>query len=207
MNDGGDSPSALRRFKPYPAYKDSGVQWLGEIPAHWEVKRLKRLAAVQLSNVDIEEKRTALITRAVTKGLDPSVPMKDSGVEWLGEIPAHWEVQAAGRLINGIEQGWSPVAEDRQAGPDEWAVIRLSAVAKGVFRPSEHKALPPDLSPDTRYEIRDGDFLLTRANTPELVGDVCVVRNALPRLMLCDLVYRLDLRRDCVVQSFSRTGF
>ncbi|MCK6557191.1 restriction endonuclease subunit S [Candidatus Binatia bacterium] len=35
--------SALRRFKPYPAYKDSGVEWLGEIPAHWEVKRLKRL--------------------------------------------------------------------------------------------------------------------------------------------------------------------
>ena len=37
----------LRRFKPYPAYKDSGVEWLGEIPAHWEVKRLKTLAAVQ----------------------------------------------------------------------------------------------------------------------------------------------------------------
>ncbi len=42
----------------------------------------------------LQEKRTALITRAVTKGLDPNVPMKDSGVEWLGEIPAHWEVQA-----------------------------------------------------------------------------------------------------------------
>lgn len=40
----------------------------------------------------LQEKRTALITRAVTKGLDPDVPMKDSGVEWLGEIPAHWEV-------------------------------------------------------------------------------------------------------------------
>jgi type I restriction enzyme, S subunit len=38
----------------------------------------------------LAEKRTALITHAVTKGLDPSVPMKDSGVEWLGEIPAHW---------------------------------------------------------------------------------------------------------------------
>ena len=41
----------------------------------------------------LQEKRTALITRAVTRGLDPSVPMKDSGVEWLGEIPAHWEVK------------------------------------------------------------------------------------------------------------------
>ena len=38
----------------------------------------------------LQEKRTALITRAVTRGLDPNVPMKDSGVEWLGEIPVHW---------------------------------------------------------------------------------------------------------------------
>ena len=41
----------------------------------------------------LQEKRTALITRAVTRGLDPNVAMKDSGVEWLGEIPAHWEVK------------------------------------------------------------------------------------------------------------------
>ena len=41
----------------------------------------------------LQEKRTALITRAVTRGLDPNVPMKDSGVEWLGEIPAHWDVK------------------------------------------------------------------------------------------------------------------
>jgi type I restriction enzyme S subunit len=40
----------------------------------------------------LHEQRTTLITRAVTKSLDPTVPMKDSGVEWLGEIPAHWEV-------------------------------------------------------------------------------------------------------------------
>ena len=40
----------------------------------------------------LQEKRTALITHAVTRGLDPNVPMKDSGVEWLGQIPAHWEV-------------------------------------------------------------------------------------------------------------------
>ena len=41
----------------------------------------------------LEEERTAIINQAVTKGLDPSVPMKDSGIEWLGEIPAHWEVK------------------------------------------------------------------------------------------------------------------
>ena len=48
----------------------------------------------------LQEKRSALITRAVTKGLDPSVPMKDSGVEWLGEIPAHWQVLHLRRVIS-----------------------------------------------------------------------------------------------------------
>src|ERR1043166_3504070 len=44
--------SAIRRFKPYTAYKDTGIGWLPRIPTHWEVKRLKAIASVQLSNVD-----------------------------------------------------------------------------------------------------------------------------------------------------------
>lgn len=268
--------SARRRFRPYPAYKDSGVEWLGKIPAHWEVKRLKTLASVQLSNVDkksvegqesiklcnytdvyyneritpdlefmtatatreqvrrfslragdviitkdseswtdiavpavvvedlpdvlcgyhlghirpgrgcvgaflsrafsaigprdqfqvaangitrfglggdairtgvfamppepeqraiaafldretaridalvakkkrlielLQEKRTALITRAVTKGLDPTVPMRDSGVEWLGEIPAHWETVRLGYLVT-VGNGSTPTRDE-----------------------------------------------------------------------------------------------
>jgi type I restriction enzyme, S subunit len=47
----------------------------------------------------LQEKRTALITHDVTKGLDPDVPMKDSGVAWLGEIPAHWEMCHLRRVI------------------------------------------------------------------------------------------------------------
>ena len=46
----------------------------------------------------LQEKRTALISRAVTKGLDPDVPLKDSGVEWLGEIPTHWEVKRVSQI-------------------------------------------------------------------------------------------------------------
>ena len=47
----------------------------------------------------LKEKRQAVISHAVTKGLDPSVPMKDSGIEWLGEVPEHWEVRRNGRLF------------------------------------------------------------------------------------------------------------
>ena len=42
----------------------------------------------------LAEKRRALITRAVTRGLNPDVPLRDSGIPWLGQIPAHWETTA-----------------------------------------------------------------------------------------------------------------
>jgi restriction endonuclease S subunit len=55
----------------------------------------------------LQEKRTALITQAVTKGLDPTVPMKDSGVEWLGKIPAHWNVKRI-KTVACLNTGGTP---------------------------------------------------------------------------------------------------
>ena len=63
----------------------------------------------------LQEKRTALITRAVTRGLDPSVPMKDSGIEWLGEIPAHWNVTRIKNLspfVTSGSRGWAEFYSD-----------------------------------------------------------------------------------------------
>lgn len=59
----------------------------------------------------LQEKRVALISHAVTKGLDPKVPMKDSGVEWLGQIPAHWEVKRL-KFVAGLVMGQSPSSEE-----------------------------------------------------------------------------------------------
>jgi type I restriction enzyme S subunit len=144
----------------------------------------------------LAEKRRAVITQAVTRGLDPSVAMRDSGVPWLGEVPAHWEDVRIRFLVDGIEQGWSPQADSREPTEDEWGVLKLSAVSRGTFDPTSAKALPPELDPRIEYEVKVGDFLLTRANTPSLVGDACFVAATRPMLMLCDLIYRLRLRHD-----------
>jgi type I restriction enzyme S subunit len=56
----------------------------------------------------LEEERVAVINQAVTKGLDPSVPMKDSGIEWLGEMPEHWEIAKVKRLSALISKGTTP---------------------------------------------------------------------------------------------------
>lgn len=271
---------SLSRYPRYPAYKDSGVEWLGEVPAHWEVRRLKEFSTIQLSNVDkksvdgerpvllcnytdvyyndritaslefmeatasevqvhrftlqkhdvlitkdseswsdiavpavvaddlpgvlcgyhlahirpedtcfgpflaraftavgprdqfqlaangitrfglgseaiatglfalppreeqericqfldretaridalidkkrklielLQEQRAAIITRAVTRGLDPHAPMKDSGVEWLGEIPANWEVKRI-KFLAKVGNGSTPNRDE----PEYW---------------------------------------------------------------------------------------
>lgn len=96
------------------------------------------------------------------------------------------------RYLRRIEQGTSPQcdnsARDRAS---QWAVLKLSAIKKGTFQPTENKRLPDDVNPAPRYEIRKGDLLVTRANTPELVGDVAVVPEVQPQLLLPDLIYRL----------------
>ena len=68
-----------------------------------ETAKIDALVAEQENLIGLlKEKRQAVISHAVTKGLDPSVPMKDSGVEWLGEVPAHWTVGGLTRFIGPV---------------------------------------------------------------------------------------------------------
>lgn len=99
-----------------------------------------------------------------------------------------------GRFVASIGQGVSPEAEDRIAGPGEWAVLKLSAVKSGRYLPLEQKALPPTFAPRPDLVPRAGDLLVTRSNTPLLVGDVCAVTVPEQHVMLSDLIYVLRLR-------------
>ncbi|PTL89167.1 restriction endonuclease subunit S [Halomonas litopenaei] len=68
-----------------------------------ETARIDALVEEQQRLIELlKEKRQAVISHAVTKGLDPDVPMKDSGVEWLGEVPAHWEVGGLTKFIGPV---------------------------------------------------------------------------------------------------------
>jgi len=301
--------SLTGKWKPYPAYKDSGVEWLGEVPAHWEVKQLKYLARliygdslpadtraeggipvfgsngpvgfhsepntlapvlvigrkgsfgkvnfsdqpcfaidttyyidIRNSRVDLrwlfyallllrldsisedsaipglsrelaekqwlpatplpeqrviaafldretarinaliakkerliellQEKRAALISHAVTKGLDPTVPMKDSGVEWLGEIPAHWDIFPLKRLAKiryGLGQ---PPAQLEDGTP----FVRATNVKSGIIVDEgmlyvDFKDIPPDrdavLSPGEIIVVRSGAYTGDSAIVPK----------------------------------------
>ena len=140
----------------------------------------------------LKEKRQAVISHAVTKGLDPNAKMKPSSVEWLGDVPEHWGVLAVRHLLTRIEQGWSPECENRQADIDEWGVLKAGCANGAVFRASENKALPDTLSPLPDLEVRVGDVIMSRANgSPENVGAVAYVGWVRPKLMLSDKTFRL----------------
>lgn len=152
----------------------------------------------------LKEKRQAVISHAVTKGLDPTVPMKDSGVEWLGEVPAHWNVLKLRRVVIQFEQGWSPECEARTPEIGEWGVLKAGCVNGGEFAAAESKALPPMLTPRPALEVRSGDLLMSRASgSPKLIGSVAVVNEPPARLMLSDKIFRLGLSQDVIPQFFA----
>lgn len=82
----------------------------------------------------LKEKRQAVISHAVTKGLNPHAPMKDSGIEWFGEIPAHWEV---GKLFYGarLQSGYAFSSGD--FGSEGVPVVRMNNLNRGKLDLSE----------------------------------------------------------------------
>ncbi|MCC6077422.1 restriction endonuclease subunit S [Pseudomonas sp. GCM10022188] len=121
----------------------------------------------------------------------PYPAYKDSGVEWLGRVPEHWEQVPLKRLVRSIEQGWSPECESWPATGDEWGVLKVGCVNGGSFRPEENKALPASLEPRPELAVCKGDVLVSRANTRELVGSCVSAPQNYPNLLLCDKIYRI----------------
>ena len=98
-----------------------------------ETARIDALVAKKQQLIELlQEKRTALVTRAVTKGLDPNVPMKDSGVEWLGQIPAHWEVVPLKRVL--LERAINGLFKKREAWGTGSPIINVVDLYRADFR-------------------------------------------------------------------------
>ncbi len=373
------SEIADQRFRPYPEYKDSGVEWLGEIPAHWEVRRLKTIASVELSNVDkksvedqisvrlcnyinvyyneritnsvefmsatatpeqakrfalrvsdvlitkdseswtdiavpsvvedelegvlcgyhlalvrpfatsldgrflgrafaaigprdqfqvlangitrfglsgdairtgvfpvpplseqraiatfldretakidamvakkgrlvelLKEKRTALITRGVTKGLDPNSPMKDSGVEWLGEIPAHWEVWSVRNLLrcrhveiqDGNHGELHPTADDYVISGIPFLMAK--DIRENQVNLDRCQFITKERSDGLRIGFaKPGDVLLTHKGT---IGSTAIVPDVIetPYVMLTPQVTYYRVKSTCLLRDFLHLQF
>ncbi len=191
------SPDVLRQHRlPFPSLD---VQRLIAAYLDRETARIDRLiAAKERMLALLEEKRAALVSRVVTRGLDPNAPLKPSGQEWLGEIPAHWQVLRLKFATSGIDQGASPQCYSYPAAPGEWGVLKTGCVNGGEFREQENKALPDENESLPEIEVHQGDVLMSRASgSVDLIGSVAhVASQPVARLMLSDKIYRLRVRGD-----------
>lgn len=137
-----------------------------------ETARVDALVAKKERLVELlQEKRTALITRTVTKGIDPNVPTKDSGVEWLGEIPTHWEVLPLKRLLRRCEYGIS----ESLAETGDVRVLTMAHIQDGEVILPESGGVP---EVEDELLLDQHDLLFNRTNSGELVGKVGMFRGS-----------------------------
>ncbi|MBL0445997.1 restriction endonuclease subunit S [Aeromonas veronii] len=109
----------------------------------------------------LAEKRTALINHAVTKGLDPSVPMKDSGVAWLGNVPKHWHIMRIKNVATHNDESLDDGTE-----PDfeiEYVDISSVSLINGV---EQSELMTFEKSPSrARRKVKDGDIIVSTVRT------------------------------------------
>jgi type I restriction enzyme S subunit len=137
----------------------------------YETAKIDTLIEKQRRLIELlKEKRQAVISHAVTKGLNPTLPMKDSGVEWLGEVPEHWILMHF-RRITHLQQGLQIPQENRYSEEGESRVeyITIKSINAGVDR--IHKEFI--YSPSARVVCNEKDVLLARTGaTGEVVTNV-----------------------------------
>lgn len=120
------------------------------------------IAKKQTLLTKLAEKRTALISHAVTKGLDPLVPMKNSGVEWLGEIPAHWDVVRIRHCIEFMtsgSRGWAEYFSEEGS-----LFLRITNVTRDSIElklDDVQYVLPPDGAEGRRTATLPGDVIIS----------------------------------------------
>jgi type I restriction enzyme S subunit len=106
------------------------------------------------------------------------------------EIPISWSWVRLGNIALHSDSGWSPQCDPQARKDDAWGVLKVSAVSWGRFLPEENKALPLDLRAREDCEVKPGDFLVSRANTEDLVARSVVVIDTPPHLMMSDKIVR-----------------
>jgi type I restriction enzyme S subunit len=113
----------------------------------------------------LHEQKQAIIHRAVTRGLDPTVPLKPSGIPWLGDIPKPWEIRPLKQLLARMDYGTS----ENGRGEGRVRMLTMGHIRDGkILFPQKGSldAVPPGLL------LEKNDLLFNRTNSPELVGKV-----------------------------------
>ena len=135
----------------------------------------------------LNEQKQAIIHQAVTRGLDPNVRLKPSGIDWLGEVPDHWMVIPLKHAFQLVDYGIS----DSTTDSGKIRVLTMGSIQNGQVRIPDAGGVD---TVDIRLLLRKGDLLFNRTNSAELVGKVGLFRSAPCEVTFASYLVRLRAR-------------
>lgn len=153
----------------------------------------------------LKERRQIVINEVVTKGLDPNVPMKESGVEWIGKIPEHWEVSRLrylGKTQNGISKGgeYFGTGFPFVSYGDVYKDIKLPTIVNGLAESS--------IDDRKQYSVLEGDVLFTRTSeTVEEIGFSSTCLETIENSTFAGFLIRFRPQKNILYKEFSKYYF
>jgi type I restriction enzyme S subunit len=164
-----------------------------------ETARIDALIAKKSRFIELlKEKRQALITHAVTKGLDPNVGMKDSGVEWIGEVPAHWNVAQIGKVaVSRCDGPFGTGLKSEHYTEVGVRVVRLQNIGWAEFKEAEAAFIAPEYWRDelgAGHDVLTGDVLMAGlGDDKNPLGRACVAPPDIGEAMVKADCYRFRM--------------
>lgn len=166
-----------------------------------ETAKIDALIAEQQQLIDLlKEKRQAVISHAVTKGLNPGAPMKPSGIEWLGDVPAHWSILPIKRDVKSLTSGSRGWAE--HYAEDGELFIRIGNLTRdgiGLDLSDTQRVAVPTSAEGARTRTHAGDLLFS---ITAYLGSVAVVPKDLEPAYVSQHVALLRLRGQYVLPKW-----
>jgi type I restriction enzyme S subunit len=149
----------------------------------------------------LEEQKQTIIHRAVTRGLDPNVRLKSSGVEWLGEVPEHWEVRRL-KDVAGIQTGLTLGKAYLGSSTKSYPYLRVANVQVGRvdLRHVKHIDLPEREA--LGVMLRPGDVLMTEGGDIDKLGRGCVWNAEIPVCLHQNHVFAVRCDRSLLLPEF-----
>lgn len=164
----------------------------------------------------LKEKRQAVISHAVTKGLNPNAPMKDSGVEWLGVVPAHWNVLSLGKItLDKCDGPFGSGLKSEHYTESGVRVIRLQNIKLGSYFDGDGAFISESYYQSSlrNHDVISGDVLIAGLGDPgNPVGRACVAPQGIaPAMVKADCFrFRIDEKKalpEFIAQQLSSSSY
>ena len=149
----------------------------------------------------LKEQKTILINRAVTKGLTPDVPMRDSGVEWVGDMPKHWEVKKL-KYFSDVQSGITLGKQYGGKNLSNYPYLRVANVQAGFFDLSEIAVLSVPTRVAEQYFVRAGDILITEGGDIDKLGRGMVWENQVGNCLHQNHIFAVRVQLELVSEYF-----